>query len=377
MPRACLVGYGRVGRVTAAEAARRGYSVTVYDSSRANVEAARSAGYEARLADASSSRVAEEIAAGCDVVAVSLPGLVATQVARSLLEAGASLVVDVSYVPDPFALQGLAEKRGAALVVDAGLAPGLSNMLLYHSAGQLEEPREALVYVGGVAAEHEAAPLGLVASWNVEDMLEEYTRPARARLGGSLVSLDPLADATRVEVPGAGVFEALPTDGLRTLLATLREPRTMVEYTLRYPGHVEAFLQLRALGLLEDRSYVVEGCSSSPRKLLARLLEERLPRQGDRVVLYTRVSGRGGGGESTLEYYLDTSQAGLGLKDVTALAFLTGFMHAWFLDRLYRLRGSLGPGVVPPEMLHEYLFEAVGELRERGVVVARRICVED
>ena len=306
-----------------------------------------------------------------------MPSAVASQVVVSLLEAGARIIVDVSYVPDPLAAKGLAEKTGALLLVDAGLAPGLSNMLLYHSSTGMEEPRESLIYVGGIAAEASTAPLGLVASWNIEDLLEEYTRPARARIDGSLVELDPIADSTRVEVPGSGVFDALPTDGLRTLLVTLREPRTMVEYTLRYPGHVEALRELRTLGLLDDRSYVVEGCSSSPKMLLARLLEERLPRSGDRVVLYTRAAGRGRGGETVVEYFADVTQAELGLSSATALAFLTGFMHAWFVDRVYRLRSSLGKGVIPPEVLHEHLFEALGELRARGVVFSRRVCVEE
>ncbi len=372
MPRACLVGYGRVGRVTAAELRRRGYRVEVYDASRSNVELARSAGFVAHLADVSSKRVAEGISSACDVVATALPGLSAEKVLASLLESGTGLVVDVSYLPDPFALRGLAEKHSSTLVVDAGLAPGLSNLLLYYSVRSLHKSLEALVYVGGLSADP-MSPLGLVASWNVVDLLEEYTRPARARVNGELVELDPLADATSVEVPGAGGFDALPTDGLRTLLSTLSEPKTMVEYTLRYPGHVEAMRNLRDLGLLDDRSYVVEGCATTPKRLLARLLEERLPRSGDRVVLYTRAVGVEGDVES-LEFYLDVTQAELGLEDVTALAYLTGFMHAWFVDRVYR--ESPDAGLIPPESFYEDTYTVIGELRSVGVKVSRRRCSE-
>lgn len=374
MTRVCLVGYGRVGRVTGRELRRRGYEVQVYDANRANVLRAREEGFPATLADVASSRAARDIASSCSAVATALPGLAAMPVIESLVEAGAGLVVDVSYLPDPFGLRRVAEKYGASIVVDAGLAPGLSNILLYHSARSVKNPVEALIYVGGLAADPEKAPLGLVASWNIMDLLEEYTRPARARVGGVQAELDPVADATTVEVPGAGVFEALPTDGLRTLLETLQEPRTMVEYTLRYPGHVETLRSLRVLGLLEERSYVAEGCAASPRRLLAKLLEERLPAEGDRVVLYTRVVGAGGF-VSGLEFYLDVSQEELGLRGVTALAFLTGFMHAWFVDRA--LRGGVPAGVVPPEALHGDALSLVGELRGRGVPVSRRRCVEE
>jgi len=374
LPHACLVGYGRIGRVTAAELRRRGYRVEVYDANRSNVEQARMDGFEAHLADVSSSRVAGEVAARCDVVASALPGLSAEKVLQALIEARAGLIVDVSYLPDPLAFRELAERYGVALVVDAGLAPGLTNLLLFHAARSVSEPVEALIYIGGLAADP-SAPLGLVASWNIGDMLEEYTRPARARINGELVELDPIADAGRVEVPGSGVFDALPTDGLRTLLVTLREPRTMIEYTLRYLGHVEALRHLRELGLLEDRSYVVEGCASSPKRLLARLLEERLPRSGDRVVLYTRVVGVRGGVES-VEFSMDVAQPDLGLEKVTALAFLTGFMHAWFVDRAYR-EPQAEKGLIPPESFHEEAYMVVGELRGRGVEVSRRRCSED
>ena len=369
---ACVVGYGRIGRVTARLLSGRGLRVRVYEASRRRVVEARGDGFDAVLSDVSSERAAREAAESCRVVATALPGLVAVEVVRSLVEAGAGAVVDVSYVPDPWVFRGVAERHGARVVVDAGLAPGLSSVLVAASAGRLREPRDAYIYVGGIAAE-QRDPLGLVASWNVEDLLEEYTRPARARLGGSPVELDPVADATRVEVPGAGVFDALPTDGLRTLLDTLRGPRNMVEYTLRYPGHAELLRTLRQLGLLSERSYVAEGCALSPRSLLARLLEERLPRTGDRVVLYTVARGLDEAGEeASIEYFFDVTQADLGLEDTAALSYLTGAVHAWYT--LQALRGWGRPGVNPPEEAAPMLHELLGYLRGLGLHVSRRIC---
>ncbi len=371
----CLLGFGRIGFAAATLLAEEGIEVVVYDASMARVEAARRRGFEAHLADASSPRAAAQIAERCRVAATALPGRVAEAVVPRLVEAGIATIVDVSYVRDPFAYEEAARKRDSVVYVDAGLAPGLSNMLAARLAQGILRPLLVHVYVGGLAAEPKT-PLGLVASWNIEDLLEEYTRPARARINGEPAQLDPIADATTVTIPGHGEFEALPTDGLRTLLRTLKEPSTLIEYTLRYPGHVALLRSLRELGLLEERSYVVEGCASPPRSLLARLLEERLPQSGDRVVLYVVAEGEDrGGGLVRAEYYLDVTQQELGLPDeMTALAYLTGLVFAWFVLQALR-EPRREPGVVPPEALAGIVHELIGRLRARGVTVSKRVCV--
>ena len=146
----------------------------------------------------------------------------------------------------------------------------------------------------------------------------------------------------------------------------------MVEYTLRYPGHADLVRSLRALGLLDGRSYVVEGCSITPRTLLARLLDERLPRSGDRLLVYISVTGREhGGGMARVEYVADVSQEELG-SETPVLTYATGVAHAWFVEQAYRQPAR--PGVVPPEALGDRLGLLLAELEGAGVTVSRRVC---
>jgi len=360
-PLFCVVGFGRVGEVTAAELSSMGVDVSVYDASISRVRAARELGFDSHLVDVIGA--ASRIAHDCDVAATALPSGVAEEAIPALINAGSRIIVDVSYIRDPLALHDTARERGAMVVVDAGLAPGLSNIIAGSVAGLLSLKR-LMIYVGGVSSSEDV--LGIVASWNMEDLVEEYTRPARARVGGRSVLLDPLLDARSVEVPGVGVFDALPTDGLRTLLYTMSDVDTMVEYTLRYKGHVDLLRALRRLGLLSSRSYVVEGCTITPRKLLARLLEEKLPRSDDRVILY--VSGEGEveeGYNGRVEYLLDVRQRELAL-DKPVLTFLTGFVHAHVAYESYL--GEHRPGVVPPERLSAILPRILRALERRGVV---------
>jgi saccharopine dehydrogenase-like NADP-dependent oxidoreductase len=140
-PRACLVGYGRVGSVTAARLKEKGFEVVVYDGSGGRVEAARAAGFEAYLADAAG-KASERIASSCGIIATALPSSVAEPTVKALIRAGARKIVDVSYVKDPYCYESLALEHGSTVFVDAGVAPGFTkelnhvilnhNTILYH-----------------------------------------------------------------------------------------------------------------------------------------------------------------------------------------------------------------------------------------------------
>ncbi len=342
--RVCLVGFGRIGEVVGELISREGLggSVLVYDASEKRVSLARERGFEAHLADTTSDYVAERIAQECSVAITALPSRRAEAVLRTLIRHRVDAIVDVSYIEDPLALREPSRRYGVRLFVDTGVAPGLSNILaarLYWSYGA----REITVYVGGVS-EEPREPLGLVASWNMADMLEEYVRPARAKIKGRIVRLDPLSNTVKVEVPGIGVFEAIPTDGLRTLIETLEGAETLIEYTLRYPGHVGKMLFLKSLGLLDTTYKSVEGQAVKPLMLLARLLEEKLPKKGDRIVLYVR--GKRDGVERA--YAMDYRQSELGISG-PVLGYVTGLVQSWFA--LKALEGVGRRGLNKPELV--------------------------
>jgi saccharopine dehydrogenase-like NADP-dependent oxidoreductase len=94
------------------------------------------------------------------------------------------------------------------------------------------------MYVGGVAQDRDR-PYGYVITWSLEDLLEEYVRPARVVREGKAAKLPPFDDLDRVHVPGVGEMESFLSDGLRTIIDTMPGVRTMSERTLRWPGHVE------------------------------------------------------------------------------------------------------------------------------------------
>ncbi len=373
----CLVGFGRIGRVTARLLRERGVEVVVYDASERALRLARSLGFEAHLADASSPRVAGRLASYCDAIATALPGYAAERVVEALTRAGARIVVDVSALMEPLRFEHAAVERGVKLFVDTGFAPGLSNILAMRSCLDVERCERVEVYVGAIS-ERDDGLLGLVASWNMLDLLEEYCRPARAIREGRLVRLDPLEDAVEVDIPGVGVFDALPTDGLRTLLTSLRGVREVVEYTLRYPGHVRVMRMLQRLGLLDYKPVNSRGCSVRPRELLARLLEERLGSSGDRVILFVRAVGFDDKGRRIVsEYTLNVTQSELGLG-YPVLQHVAGLVHSWFVIKALRGYGHLGLNK-PEEVAYNRraYTQLMSWLSSHGVHVRHRLCVEE
>jgi lysine 6-dehydrogenase len=194
-------------------------------------------------------------------------------------------LVDVSFsAEDPLALDAAARAARVTIAPDCGLAPGLSNLVVGAAVEAHGAPDELTIYVGGVAADA-SAPYGYVVTWSVDDLLEEYTRPARIVRGGRPVTVPVFSGLEQVEVEGIGTMEAFYSDGLRTLIHTLPGVPEMGEKTLRWPGHAAQVQPLVAGGRL--RQELLRRCSVTPARDLVGL-EVRM-RWGARERVVTMV----------------------------------------------------------------------------------------
>jgi lysine 6-dehydrogenase len=242
-----VLGGGQQGRVLAADLAGAlpAAKITVADvrepslPSRANL----------RWLEADLSKP-EEIARllhGYDLGVGALPSRFGYGAMQAAIDAKRPLV-DVSFsAEDPLSLDTAAARAGTFIVPDCGLAPGLSHLLVGDAMTMHGTPVELEILVGGVAQDA-SRPYGYVVTWSLDDLVEEYTRPARWVRDGEHVT-DPVLDVVEpFDVPGVGRMESFVSDGLRTLLSTASSVRTMAEKTLRWPGHVAAIRPLLANG---------------------------------------------------------------------------------------------------------------------------------
>jgi saccharopine dehydrogenase-like NADP-dependent oxidoreductase len=174
-----------------------------------------------------------------------------------------------------------------------------------------------------------------------------------------------------VDFPGVGRLEAFLTDGLRTLLDTLKDVPDMWEKTLRYPGHAAKISALKDLGFFGEEKVAVENVKVSPRRLAVKLLTDRLVRPDicDIVAMRVEVSGVKDGKLSSHVYHLlDRCDAERG---ITAMARTTAY-PALIVAQLLAEKAIETTGVIPPEKLgmdDEVFRRFCNELRARGITI--------
>jgi lysine 6-dehydrogenase len=324
-------------------------------------------------ADLSDSETVRNLAAGSDYVINATPGFMGHSVLRSVIEAGVD-VVDIAFFPeDPFDLDGLARDNGVTAIVDCGVAPGMSNVLVSHAARKLDRADRALIYVGGLPSRRDW-PWEYKAGFSPIDVLEEYTRPARYVENGRLVTRPALSDPEYLDFPGIGTLESFNSDGLRSLASTMDIP-DMKEKTLRYPGHIEKIMVLRESGFFSTGEIEIGGARIRPLDFTARLLFplwELSEDDRDMTVMKVIVEGTKNGEAAGYEYFLlDRHDE---ISGVHSMARTTGYTATVALrmlaEGIYKRKG-----IVAPEFIGEiavcvdYLLAG---LKERGVIYTER-----
>lgn len=349
---AVVVGGGRIGSVTALFLSEMGFNVLVVEGDRGKVRVLRERyGFNVVGANVFSGE-ADHFLKNADVVVLALPGSIGFRALEKVLALGVRNIVDVSYMAeDPLVLSDVARRKGSRVIVDAGLAPGLSNLFVGYTYSMLSSVNEVLIYVGGLA-EDPKCPLGLAATWNPRDLVEEYVRPARILVNGKVKSVDPLEYSGTVFIPNLGLYEYFVSDGLRTMLKSLKPPRKiMAEYTLRYPGHLEKMKVLSELGFLSSMGLRVGECEVEVLDFTANVLGFKLSEcSRDRVVMYINVTGTDREGKPvSYELLLDEDYDDAG--GITAMAKTTSGTQACTTKLLVERGEDLEHGVYGLEVI--------------------------
>jgi saccharopine dehydrogenase-like NADP-dependent oxidoreductase len=213
----------------------------------------------------------------------------------------------------------------------------------------IDQTEDIHILVGGLPADS-IPPLGYVVTWSVGDLLEEYTRKARIVQNGRMLEVEALTGLEEVDFPSVDKLEGFYTDGLRTLLHTVKGVKNMWEKTLRYPGHAEKIQLLNALGFFDEAEIEVGDVLLSPRTLTTELLRKKLQRPDVKDILVMRVKVRGiaNGSEKSFVYHLlDRYDAD---KGITAMARTTAF-PASIVGQLMVKKTVEEKGVIPLERL--------------------------
>jgi lysine 6-dehydrogenase len=366
-----VLGAGLVGVPMAIDLARDSeFEVSIADvSGRALSRCDRQPAIKTIQSDLSKPGEVKVLVKDFDLVVSAVPGFMGFQTLKSILEAGKD-VVDIAFCPeDPFELDGLAKEKGVTAIVDCGVAPGMSNVLVGHADALLDRTDQIVIYVGGLPEVREW-PYEYKAPFSPVDVIEEYVRPARMVEDGRLVVRPALSEPELIEIPGVGTLEAFNTDGLRTLVKTMTAPN-MKEKTMRYPGHIEKMRMLRESGFFSQEEIEVGGARLRPINLTSKLLFakwEYAPGERDVTVMEVTVEGVRSG--KRLRYRYDLVDRYDDASGTSAMARTTGYAATMTVrlvaNGMYSRKGLSAPEHIGrhPECV-EFLLKG---LRARGVV---------
>lgn len=372
-----VLGAGLVGAPMALDLAKdERFSVTVVDVNKDSLQKLADQPVKTVLMDLRFPEEVTRLAGSYDMVVNAVPGFMGYQTLKAIISAGKD-VVDISFfIEDPMALDELARQKNVTAIMDCGVAPGMCNILIGYVHHILEETDNVVYYVGGLPEVREW-PWEYKAVFSPIDVIEEYTRPARIVEDGKIVVKAALSDAELINFPGIGTLEAFNTDGLRSLVNTIKAPN-MKEKTLRYPGHIEKMRILRETGFFSTEEIPMNGFSIRPIDFTAKILFPKWklkPGELDFTLMQVIVEGKKEGKSLRFTYDLfDTYDSGSGIH---SMARTTGYTATVALrmiaDGLYTRKGVSVPEMIgtQPECV-KYLLNG---LNERGVVYRETVTV--
>lgn len=370
-----VLGGGRIGGAIVRDlAAEEDFDVLVVDLDPVRVESMTEFGADGVVADLSKPETVSEAVKDADLVVGAVPGFMGYKTVERVLQEGRP-IVDISFFPeDAFGLEELAKEAGVPCLVDCGVAPGLSNLVLGRMEEHLDETTRFHCLVGGLPVERKW-PWEYKAPFSPGHVLDIYMRPARMRKGGEDVTMPALSDVELVNFPGLGSLEAFNTDGLRSLLKTSKTPN-MTEKTMRYPGHAVRMRILRDAGFFSKREIQAASGVVRPRDVTEALLfsawnyEDGEP---DLTVMRIVVEGVKDGKKlrhtyNLLDYYNPDTET-------MSMARTTGYTCTGMANLVARGLWA-EPGLAPPEVVGRNVdcFDSViKHLEDRGVHIFQRI----
>ena len=369
MKKIIVLGAGMVGSAIAIDLAKN-FDVTSADI---NQESLRHLSENYRIKtiqfDISNSEKLMDCLRNFDLVVCAVPGFMGYKTVETALEAGKD-TVDISFMPeDTMQLNALAQKHNVTVICDCGVAPGMPNVIVgYYN--EIMEISNFDYCVGGLPKERKF-PFEYKAPFSPVDVIEEYTRPARYVENGFLVTKPPMSDAELMSFENIGDLEAFNTDGLRSLMFTLKHIPNMKEKTLRYPKHIALIQALKAAGFFDKEPIHVKGNNVVPMDFTSKILFKSWklqPTDTEFTVMRISLKGTQNGKPKYVEYNLyDEFDIETGISSMarttgyTATAAVTLIANNLFSDK----------GVFPPELVgkHKVCFDFILKyLSERKII---------
>lgn len=370
MKKIAVLGAGMVGSAIAIDLSKN-FQVCSFDVSEANLHQVhlRNAQIETIVADLGNYEAYAQWLLGFELVVSAVPGFMGYKTLETLIQLKKN-IVDISFFPeDALQLNLLAVQNNVTAIVDCGVAPGMTNLILgrYNEELQVENFH---AMVGGLPKVR-TKPFEYKAPFSPIDVIEEYTRPARYVENGFVVTKPALSDPELIHFEKVGTLESFNTDGLRSILHTMQHIPNMKEKTLRYPGHIALIQSLQQAGFFNESTIEVNGQQVKPLDVTSKILFKQWklqPTEEEFTIMSIVIEGNKGGERKKIEYFLydeyDAATATSSMSRTTAYT-CTAAVNL-LSNNIFNEKG-----VFPPELIgkHPNCFDYILQyLAERKVI---------
>ena len=304
-----------------------------------------------------------------DVAASALPHGVVHLSDLAAVQAGTKMV-NIAFEDEQMELDGEARKTGATLVPGCGVAPGLGGILLADALQELGGGDEGHILVGGIP-QKPLPPYGYKLVFSIVGLLREYTDDARVLRGGKLVKVRPFDTVSTYEFPPPiGTLEGFCTDGLASLVYTMKGMRVLDEITLRWPGHSDKMKLLLESGYFSREKVRAGDVQVSPLEVSWEVLGKKLSEGDPEDMTVMRVIAKGRNGSIVYDM-VDRYDEVNGVTSMGKTTAYTGSIVTQMLGK-----GEVqGKGVIPPEkaVTGKLVRTLLRELEQRGVRIEKEL----
>jgi saccharopine dehydrogenase-like NADP-dependent oxidoreductase len=370
--KAAVLGSGLMGSVIGWDLARSDAvdRVVVADIDEAKLRAVKRKATGKKLStevlDIKDRRRVVDFLEGFDVAASALPHGAVHLSDLAAVEAGAKMV-NIAFENEQMELDAQARKTGAVLIPGCGLAPGLGGILLVHALEELGGGDEGHILVGGLP-QHPRPPFEYRLVFSIVGLLREYIDDARVFRDGKLAKVRPFSTVETIEFPPPiGRLEAFCTDGLASLVYTMKGMRLLDEKTLRWPGHAAKMNLLMESGFFSSEKVKAGGAEVSPLEMSWAVLGRKLSEGDPKDVTVMRVIAKGERGSITYDMVDRYDER----DGVTSMGKTTAYT-ASIVTQMLGAGTLVGKGVVPPEVAVKgrRVETLLSELGRRGVKIS-------
>lgn len=349
MKKVIILGAGMVGKAMAIDLAKKHYVKSVDIDSESLKFLSEKYKIDTEILDVTNEKMLVNAIKDFDIVVSAVPGFLGLQTLKTVIK-NKKDIVDISFLPeDVLNLDDLAKEHGVTAIMDCGVAPGMPNIVVgyYNEIMEIEN----FEYMVGGLPKTRTFPFEYKAPFSPCDVIEEYTRPARFVENYKMVTKPAMSDLELLEFDNVGSLEAFNSDGLRSLIFTLKNIPNMKEKTLRFPGHIKMIQALKAAGFLNNNSIKVKGKEVIPFEVTSEILFNAWklnPDDREFTIMRITLQGKEKGVEKEIVY--DLYDVYDPIEKISSMARTTGFTATAATDMV--LNNVFNEkGIFPPELI--------------------------